>query len=52
MPKFIRPVTQEQKKTLEERKKPSQEDINAAASDLIWQLMQKVEALEKERDKP
>lgn len=52
MPKFFRPLTDEQKKTIEERQKPAQDDINQAANDLIWQLMQDVEQLKKERDKP
>ena len=52
MPKFSRPLTDEQKKIIVERQKPSQDDINQAANDLIWQLMQEVEQLKKERDEP
>jgi len=49
---FTRPITDEQKQKLIENQKPSQDDINAAASDLIWNLMQRVDELEKERDNP
>ena len=52
MPIFTRPLTDEQRKQIKEREKPSQDDVNAAANDLIWQLMQRVDELEKERDTP
>ena len=50
MPIFTRPLTPEQQEKIKERAKPSQEDINSVANDLIWQLMQRIDKLEKERD--
>lgn len=43
-----KPLTEEQKKILAERTKPAQDDINQAANDLIWSLMQRVAKLEGE----
>lgn len=42
-----RPLTSEQ---LNQLGKPAQDDINQAANDLIWQLMQRVAALEDNHD--
>ena len=41
-----RPLTDEQIKSLTQ---PSQDDINQAANDLIWSLMQRVEELEEKQ---
>lgn len=41
-----RPISEEQKAKIEARGKPSQEDINQAASDLILYLMRRIEELE------
>ena len=41
-----RPISEEQKAKIEARGKPSQEEINQAANDLIWYLMQRIEQLE------
>lgn len=49
MPNFSRPITDEQRKQLIENAKPSQDAVNQAANDLIWQLMQRVEELENSK---
>lgn len=43
---FTRPITQEQLQKLAERQKPSQEAINAAADQLIMNLLERVARLE------
>lgn len=47
MPIIKRPLTDEQKRKLSEREKPSQEDINAASDDLFMYLIEKINRLEE-----
>lgn len=43
-----KPLTEEQKKKIAEREKPSQEEILNAQDQLFMYLLEKVDALEKE----
>lgn len=44
---FRKPLTDEQKKRIAEREKPTQEEINQAADSLIMYLMEEVESLKQ-----
>ena len=44
-----KPLTDEQKKKLADREKPSQEDLNHAIDELFINLMNRVDELEQER---
>lgn len=44
-----KPLTDEQKKKLAEREKPSQEEVNHAIDELFINLMNRVDELEQER---
>lgn len=44
-----KPLTEEQKKKLVDREKPSQEEVNHAIDELFVNLMNRVDELERER---
>ena len=44
-----KPLTEEQKKKLVDREKPSQEEVNHAIDELFIALMNRVDELEQER---